>query len=51
MDTAGATVDWDYAELCDPYGIGGVPHLQVEREYFVKAHAPQQGRILGLYWR
>jgi hypothetical protein len=37
MDTAGATVDWDYAEFCDPYGVGGVPHLQVGREYFVRA--------------
>jgi hypothetical protein len=37
METAGATVDWHYAEFCDPYGFGGVPPLQVGRVYFVKA--------------
>ena len=26
-----------YAEFCDPYRISDVPHVQIGREYFVRA--------------
>ena len=37
INPATAVVDWNYAEFCDPYGLGSVPPLQVGREYFVRA--------------
>ena len=36
IDPATAVCDWTYADLCDPYGLGDVPHVQVGREKFVK---------------
>ena len=37
MDPATAVCDWTYADFCDPYRLGDVPHVQVGREEFVKA--------------
>jgi hypothetical protein len=37
IDPATAVCDWTYADFCDPYGLGDVPHVQVGREEFVKA--------------
>jgi hypothetical protein len=37
IDPTTAVCDWSYAEHCDPYCIGNVPHVQIGRESFVKA--------------
>ena len=37
IDPATAVCDWTYADFCDPYGLGDVPHVQVGRENFVQA--------------
>jgi hypothetical protein len=37
LNSATAVCDWSYADFCDPYGFGGVPPLQIGREYFVQA--------------
>ena len=37
VDPTTAEVTWWYAEFCDPYRISDVPHVQIGREYFVRA--------------
>jgi len=37
MDPATAVCCWHYAEDCDPYGFGNVPHVLVGKVGFVKA--------------
>ena len=32
IDPSTSVCDWSYAEFCDPYCLGDVPHVQVGRE-------------------
>jgi hypothetical protein len=37
LELSAEVVHWSYADFNDPYGLGNVPHVQVGREYFVRA--------------